>query len=129
MLEGAGIINRVKEHLGPEDFPDERVSRIMAMLFARAEEGKNTDASCIMESLADDDVAHIVCESALEGDTLAADHKDKAVDDCIQRLKGQTLKMRRESLHEKIKQAHTAGDDAAVRRFMEEFQILTKAKK
>ncbi len=127
MLEETRIIERVRSLLDPEHFQDERTAKIVAAMFERAEQGKGTDAAHLIHRFPEDDIAHIVCESVFgENEDVSADHKERVVEDCIRQLKSRRLKLEKEYLHERIKEAQRSGDDGSLRQLMEEFHSLIK---
>jgi DNA primase len=128
MLEEGTVVNRIKEHFAPDDFQDKRVARIMAELFERCADGRKTDTAAMLKHLGDDDLSAVVCESALEGEDFSEEHKEKIIEDCIRRLKSTRLKVRRECLHQKIKDAQADGDEDVMRSLMAEFNELTRTK-
>lgn len=127
MLEESGLINRIKSSLGPQDFQDSRVSRIVSIMFELFEEGKNMEASSLMnEYFKDEEIAQVVCESMFIPVDASQEGKEKIADECIVRLKNERLKLRRLKLHDEIKAAQTSGDEGALQRLIGEFDALLK---
>ncbi len=124
MLEETGLINRIKNHLEPADFQDERASRIVSIMFDFMEQGKGLELNTFINNVAEEDIAQLLCESAfLE---ISSQNKEKVIDDCIQRLKNERLKIKRQHLHDQIKTAQTSGDEPRLHRLIQEFHHLTK---
>lgn len=125
MLEETGLINQIRERLHPGDFQDERVSRFVALLFELLEQGKDIQASNLINYLDDDSVAQVVCESALLPE-LSTEDKENIVDDCVQRIKAKRLRLNKQRLHEQIKNAQAQGDQKQLENLMQEFHTLVK---
>jgi DNA primase len=125
MFEESGIVNRVKESLNARDFGDEKVSKIVSLIFELVNEGKNTAISKIMNYFKDDETARLICESAFQQQIEPA-AREKAVNDCIRRIKSDKLKLDRNCLHERIRLAQNAGDEEKLRDLMKEFHHLIK---
>ena len=129
MLEESDLISRIRESLGPQDFQDERISRIVAIMFSLVDQGKAVEPQILMNHLGDD-VLELVSESVfLTQNSLSSEaHREKVVCDCIQRLKNEKIKSERQRLHEQIKAAQHVGDEALLSRLTEEFHCLIKKK-
>jgi t-SNARE complex subunit (syntaxin) len=52
--------------------------------------------------------------------------RDKAVNDCIARIKVQKKKAQRENLHQQIKSAQSRGDEGKLNSLIQEFHNLIK---
>jgi len=125
MLEENQLISRIRQYLEPADFQDERTSKIVSVIFDLIEQGKNIETNKLINSLQDDGVLEFICESAFLPE-LSLEDKDRIVDDCIRRLKGERLKAKRHRLHDQIKTAQHLGDEENLNRLMEEFHHLIK---
>jgi replicative DNA helicase len=126
MLEESELIGRIKNDLEPADFQDERASRIVSAMFDLAEQGRAIEPKSLMNHLKDEDFSRIICESMFLPDNLSGLHKEKVIDDCVQRLKEQKLKLRKQHLHEQIVSAQHSGDEERLNKLMEEFHYLIK---
>lgn len=125
MLEEADFINRIKADLEPADFQDERISRIVAIMFDLIDQGKAPEPSKLINHLQGQDMLSLICESTFSPDIDDQD-KERILDDCIQRLKNDRLKFKRQELHEQIKSAQHSGDEDKLSRLMQQFQELIK---
>lgn len=126
MIEEARLINDIKEHIGPQDFQDKRLGRIVAIMFELADSGQSIEPSKLMNHLgAQDNMLQLVCETAFSDGEDTGD-RERVIYDCIARLKGRRLKEKKEQLHEEIKAAQHLGDEAALKQLMQEFHHLTK---
>ena len=125
MLEERELISRIRMSLEPADFLDERISRIVSVMFDLMEQGKNIETSNLINYLNDTDTLQVICESTFLPE-ISAQNKDRVIDDCIQRLKSEKLKFKKQQLHDQIKTAQHLGDEEKLHRLMREFQHLTK---
>jgi len=126
MLEESGLIHRIKDNLEPADFQDERISRIVSIMFDLASQGKAIEPKMLMNYVGEDDVSELVCESLFLPEESSGIHKEKVIDDCIKRLKSDKLKLKKQHLHEQIKTAQHLGDEETLNSLIEEFHYLIK---
>jgi len=126
MLEENQLIERIKGALEPADFQDERASRIVSVMYELDSQGKQIEPSSLMNYFEEEDFGSIVAESVFLPEDLTQDHKEKIIDDCIQRLKTEKLRLRKQHLHEQIKTAQAIGDEKKLNSLIEEFHFLIK---
>ena len=106
---------------------DARIARIVSMCFNLVEEGKNISASVLMNGLLkDEEIAQVVCESMFLPVDSSMEHKERIVDDCVQRIKTERLRLRRVHLHQQINEAQNTGDENQLQRLIKEFDSLIK---
>lgn len=125
MLEENKLIERIRNSLEPADFNDERASRIVSVMFDLAGQGRCVEPRTLINHFNEEDVSQIVCESIFLDD-IAKHDKEKLVDDCIQRMKLDKKRLRREDLHEQIKAAQHLGEEERLQELMQEFHNLIK---
>jgi len=125
MLEEADLMNRVKEDLEPADFSDERVSRIVSILFGLIDQGVRIEPNKIINHIEGDEALRVICETTFMPEISDTD-KEKIVDDCIKRLKAERVKLKRQELHDQIKVAQGLGDEEKLSRLMQQFHDLIK---
>lgn len=128
MLEEEKLIHRLKEDLGPQDFADARVARIISTMFEFVEQGRQVEPSVLMDHIGADDITRIISESVFLPGELSGQEKEKIFDDCLLRIKHEKSKLKRQRLHEEIKSAQGAGDEEKLRGLMEEFHLLIRSK-
>lgn len=126
MLEEKELIHRIKESLEPADFQDERISRIVSIMFELIEQGKAIEPSFLINYLGDEDISQVICESMFLPDNSSLQHKERVVEDCIKRLKNEKLRLKRQRLHEQINEAQNLGDEKKLHLLIEEFHYLIK---
>ncbi len=125
MLEEEELISHIRDRLEPADFQDERASRIVSLLFDLIEQGKNIEPNKLINYLNDESTSQIICESTLLPE-IPSQNKENVVNDCIQRLKNERLRIKKEHLHEQIKTAEGLGEEEKLNRLMQEFHCLIK---
>jgi len=127
MLEESSLINRIKDTLDPKDFQDERIAKVVSIMFNLVDQGKEVEPQILMNHLGEE-ISELVCESVFLPQDLGDNHREKVVDDCIQRVKDKSVKLKRERLHEQIKTAQHLGNQEHLEELIREFHSLIKKK-
>lgn len=127
MLEETGVISRIKEMLEPADFQDERISRMVSVMFDLIEQGKDIAPNKLINYLQGEDISQVMCESMFMPEALNQ-NREEVIDDCVQRLKSERLRIKKQHLHEEIKTAQHLGDEERLHRLIEEFHHLVTSK-
>lgn len=127
MLEEEALISQIRERLEPGDFQDERIARIVSLMFDLVDQGKNIEPNKLINYLDDETMAQVICESTLLPE-ISSPNKENVIDDCIKRIKGERLKIKKQRLHEEIKEAQTLRDEGKLRILMEQFHGLIKGR-
>ncbi|MFA5350883.1 MAG: DNA primase [Candidatus Omnitrophota bacterium] len=125
MLEERELIERIMQELSPADFADTRTAKVVSVMQDLFTQGKNIEPSILMNYFSEDDASQLVCESMFMPELLGQD-REKAVNDCIARIKVQRLKSQRERLHIQIKSAQSSGDEQKLNSLIKEFHNLIK---
>ncbi len=125
MLEEKGLIDSVRDKLEPADFQDERVSRIVSLMFNMVEQGKKIEPNILINRLGDDNLLQLICESTFAPEVSGED-KEKVVNDCVMRLKSMNLTLKRKRLEEEMKIAENSGDEERLNGLRNEFHQLIK---
>ncbi|MDD4980533.1 MAG: DNA primase [Candidatus Omnitrophica bacterium] len=125
MLEETELINQLRERIEPGDFQDERAHQIVSLMFELMEQGKGIEPSKLINHLHDKNIAQVICESTLLP-RIPSENKENIINDCIQRIKGERLKLRKQRLHEQIKAAQALRDEKQLHRLTQEFHSLIK---
>ncbi len=125
MLEGNEAIERIMSELSLSDFQDARTAKIVALMQELVLQGKSISPSILMNYFNEDDASQLVCETMFMP-ALSDQSREKAVNDCIARIKVQRLKSRREHLHIQIKSAQSLGDQDRLSSLIQEFHNLIK---
>lgn len=125
MLEEKELIERIMLELVPSDFQDARTAKIVQVMRDLASAGKNIGPSLLMNYFSEDDANQLVCETMFMP-AIQDQEREKAICDCIARIKVQREKSKREHLHVQIKSAQTLGDEQKLNRLIQEFHNLIK---
>ncbi|MFA4993649.1 MAG: toprim domain-containing protein, partial [Candidatus Omnitrophota bacterium] len=125
MLEEKELIEKIMQELSPADFTDLRTSKVVSVMHDLFTRGKNIEPSILMNYFSEDDASQLVCESMFMPELLDQD-REKAVNDCITRVKVQRLRSQREHLHIQIKNAQSSGDEQKLNSLIKEFHNLIK---
>jgi len=125
MLEGKEMVERIMNELSPADFTDACTRRIVSVMQDLLSQGKNVEPSVLMNYFSEDDASQLLCETMFMP-AITDEGREKAVSDCITRIKVQRLRSRREYLHSQIKNAQSLGDDKKLTSLIQEFHNLIK---
>jgi len=125
MLEENCFIDQVRKDLEPADFRDETASRIASVIFDLFLQGKTVEAKTLINHMPEEVISQAICETIL-GEDIPCENREKLLLDCIQRIKVEKLKTRRQSLHNQIKTAQHLGDEEKLHQLMHEFHSLIK---
>jgi DNA primase len=125
MLEEKELIEKIMLQLSLSDFADARTAKIVSVMQDLALQGKNITPSLLMNYFSEDDASQLVCETMFMP-ALTDQGREKAVNDCIARIKVQKLRSLREHLHTQIKSAQSLGDDGKLNSLIQEFHNLIK---
>ncbi|MDP3731708.1 MAG: hypothetical protein Q8R31_01580, partial [Candidatus Omnitrophota bacterium] len=96
-----------------------------SLMFDLIEQGKNIEPNKLINHLDDESISQIICESTLLPQ-ISPLNKENVINDCVQRLKFERLRIKKHHLHEQIKTAQALGDEAKLHRLMQEFHCLIK---
>ncbi len=125
MLEETELIQQVREHLEPTDFQDERISKLVSVMFELTGQGKDAGPSKLINYLDDGDSLQFICESAFNLD-VPAQNKEDVINDCIKVIKRKKSRFLRQRLQEEIKRAEDSGDEERLSELRIEFCDLIK---
>lgn len=125
MFEENELIERIRQHLEPADFQDERTSQIVSVMFDLVSQGKTVEPNKLINYLDDQGILECICESAFTSD-ISAEHKERIVDDCIKRIKNRKIVLMRQRLQEEIRIAEELKDEKKLDELRQEFCSLIK---
>ncbi|MCM8797138.1 MAG: DNA primase [Candidatus Omnitrophica bacterium] len=126
MLEETELVHQLRDSISPEDFFNEKISRVVSVMFELISQGKNIEPRLLIDYLEDNEISEIIGESTFLPEELSGQDKERVVRDCIQRLKDEKLRLRRQHLHEQIKTAQDSGDNERLQQLVKEFHALIK---
>lgn len=125
MLEEKELIETIRQHIEPADFQDEKTAKIVSIMFDLVEQGKNLEPNSLMNYCGEEEISQIICESMFLPE-VSEQNKEKVVSDCINRLRSEKLRLKRQRLHDQIKTAQHQGDEEALSKLIAEFDYLIK---
>ncbi|MCU0665992.1 MAG: DNA primase [Candidatus Omnitrophica bacterium] len=125
MLQETALIENICNHIGPDDFMDKRVSRIVEILFEAFKQGKEIHPNRLFKNLEDKQMLEFVCSCAL-ADEAGPDNRNEIVDGCIQMLKSKRKMQLMRHLQEEMQQAEKNNDDNKLNILKLEYCRLTK---
>lgn len=128
VLEEKELIEHIRQHLSPEDFQDERIAKIVSVMFELIEQGKDIEPSKLIEHFEDRDSLKFICESIFDSE-VSLDDRERVVDDCIRIIKRKKLTLKRQRLQEEIKNAESLGDEERLNKLKNEFCNLVKKRR
>ncbi|MBM3248791.1 MAG: DNA primase [Candidatus Omnitrophica bacterium] len=125
MLEHDDLIRQVKEKLDISDFQDPHIKKIVCSMLELNSQGRKIEASRLMNHFDDQAVAQTLTHLCLSEECREID-KQKAFDDCINRIKQENIKEKRNQLHGEIKIAESQGNKDRLNQLMKEYNCLIK---
>ncbi|MFA6078396.1 MAG: DNA primase [Candidatus Omnitrophota bacterium] len=128
MLEGGQFVKKVKEELSADDFKDPSAKDVVKAIFDMSELGKEINPAKLINHMNNDGASAILISEAVNLSEMKGD-KEKALSDCISRVKNDNVKSRLEELRAKIKEAHDSSDEEILKSLMAEYGSLIKNNK
>ncbi|MFA5199355.1 MAG: toprim domain-containing protein, partial [Candidatus Omnitrophota bacterium] len=125
MLEEKDLIEKIMKELSLSDFQDARTAQVVSAIQEMAVKGKNIQPNFLMNYFSEEEATQFVCETIFMPD-LDGQDREKAVNDCINRIKVDRLKSQREHLHKEINNAQILGDEEKLKSLIKEFHNLIK---
>ncbi len=127
LLEGSGYIAKVKSALSPDEFKDSSIRDLVSAIFDLHKEHKEVHPARLISHMSErTDAASLISEAS--GISEMVGDKEKALGDCIARIKKDNLKERMAMIQESIRIAHSQKDDARVKELVSEYSELVKMK-
>ncbi|MFH0790562.1 MAG: DNA primase [Candidatus Omnitrophota bacterium] len=125
VMEETALIGRVREQLKPADFQDEKISKIISLMFDLIEQGKNVEPNKLLNHLEDKDSLDVVCEAAFDSEVVSQ-NRDKIIADCIKLIKNRSVVFLKQRLQEQIEIAEASGNEEKLNGLRAEFYNLIK---
>ncbi|NQU94821.1 MAG: DNA primase [Candidatus Omnitrophica bacterium] len=123
-LDDAEYLEKIKEELGGENFKDESIAAIFKKITELRKEGKKVNPSHLICHLKGAGTSEIISE-AVSMNQIIRD-KEKALNDCVKRIKGDSQKLTLHNLQSEIKKAENAFDTNKINRLIAEYSELIK---
>ncbi len=133
ILKDTGLISMIKQELEVCNFQDKQIKQIVSTILELEKSGKSLEAKELMNFFADTYSLQIISELAFEEDKdciegICFDDREKMLKECLQRIKCEQIKSRKNLLHEQILAAQSKNDDQAVKELIIEYNDLVKRK-
>jgi len=126
MLEETKIISELKEKLEPGDFQDTQISRIVSLMFDFVTRGEEIKPNALINHLEDNNLSQLLRETSFYLPDVDYPDKDKVIEDCVQRLKKNSLIKKKNRLQQDIKRAEIDGNEDELNSLKEKFHQLIK---
>jgi len=127
ILDDSEIIKDLKESLTTTDLQDERLQKILELVFSLNDTYSHLKPHQIINYLEDPNCKNLISE-LVSDETLYYDNdsRDNILQDCIKRIKINSNRLKCQNLHIRIKNAQSKEDIENVNRLKEEFNMLIK---
>jgi len=127
-LEGGSFAAKISESLKLEEFKDSSVRDAMAAIFSLHKENRKATPAQLISLLGNNiDAANLISEAAAILETMP--DTEKALGDCILRIKKDSRKARLDDLQVAIRAAHNSKDAEKVKELVMEYNTLVKGGK
>ncbi|MFH1995738.1 MAG: DNA primase [Candidatus Omnitrophota bacterium] len=127
MLEGGRCVERVKESIRLDEIRDEHVRRIMQVILDMGTDANALGPSRIMNQFDPNDTATTIISEAIIVNEVVED-TERAVEDCIARIKTDHIKLELKKLQDEIRSAHRSKDDLRLQGLVAQYNDLIKNK-
>ena len=125
LLEENELIEHLREKILPQDFKDNRLSRIIARMFELSYEKESMEPQILLNHFSEPEVSQAICELTASEMPKITD-KLKLLNDCVNKIKEKSRKSKQEDLCEQIRLAQHSKDENRIYQLLNEFQFLTK---
>ncbi|MBL7197114.1 MAG: DNA primase [Candidatus Omnitrophica bacterium] len=127
IFDDAKITKDLKEFINPTDLQDKRLQKILELVFSLFDSYAQLKPNQIINYLDDEKCINLVSELTSE-ETLVCktEDRDNVLQDCIKRIKSNSINLQCQNLHTRIKNAQSSGDAECVNTLMKEFNLLIK---
>ncbi|MFA4981239.1 MAG: DNA primase [Candidatus Omnitrophota bacterium] len=128
LLEGQNYTETIMRSVSPEEFKDSSVRDAVSAIYAMQKEGVQATAAKLINHLGNGvDASALVSEAVNILDVMH--EKEKALEDCVARMKKDSVKERLAGLQDAIRIAHGKKDEDEVKRLVIEYNSLVKSGK
>jgi DNA primase len=128
LLDSGGFFEKIKKDLSPDEFRDTSIREIVSSLFAMKQEDTQVTPSKLISRLGGAGAsADLVSEASGILETIV--DKDRAIVDCVARVKKDNAKDRLERIQEAIRAAHAGKDEQKVKSLVSEYNSIVKTVK
>jgi DNA primase len=125
ILEEEGLIEQTKEKLEINDFHDPFIRKIICSMIDLNSKGKKIEVNRLMSYFDDETTSQTLTQICFSEECKRID-KQKAFNDCVNRIKQEGLKSKRLELRSQIKAAESQGDKERLKELIKEYNYLIK---
>lgn len=125
MMEGARVVEKVVQVLSPDEFKDSSIRDVVNAIFDFYKANKEITPPRLINHLSESPGAATLITEAVGLSEMVGD-KDKALNDCIAKIKKDNLKERMSLVQDAIKAAHSQKNDDRVTELVAEYNELIK---
>ena len=124
-LKDAAWIRQARKEIGPEDFSDGFMREIIRQLWQMSDEGEEWSANDLLSRL-NDDAAQAMVTRLLSQDEKKLGDQERALQDCLAKIKKSHLTKKRDQLRQAIAMAEAKKNTSLIHQLRGEFNALIK---
>ncbi|MCM8790807.1 MAG: DNA primase [Candidatus Omnitrophica bacterium] len=128
LLEGGPYVDRVSHALSLEEFKDSSIRDVVSAIFTLHKANKQISPARLINVFSSEGEATMLISEAVNILDMISD-KDRALEDCITRIRQDNVKERLAMLQEAIKLAHDRNDGDQVKSLVAEYGNLVRMNK
>jgi len=125
ILEDQSFIEKTKGEIDISELQDDDVRKIFEKIYELYENKRSFDSVSLMSYFDDQNVLKII-SSLLSHEDQFEDNIEKVHQDCLNRITGDNLKVKRQDLLSQMKRAEIDGDNGALEELKQKFNQLVK---
>ena len=130
LLAGGNLIEKVEEDVKLEEFKDCSVRDAVSAAFSMHKENKTVTPAHLITLMGNtQNAANLVSEASAILETIPEKDMEKALDDCIARMKKDSVKERLAFIQNALKEAHNQKNEERVKELVAEYSSLVKYSK
>jgi len=127
LMDGESAVRKIKALLSNEEFNDPPIRDMVRIVFDMYDKKKEITPLRLINSLGNSDQASALVSEAVGVLDMLVD-KDRAMADCIMRIKKDNIKDQLDKLQDAIKAAHSQKDEDTVKKLVTEYNGLVQTK-
>ncbi len=125
ILSDEELINKYVGLLRDCKLSDNRIIRVIDKIYTFVENGKKFSINMLLNCFIEDTASEIICKAVSDNSDIPED-KEKVLVSCIERIKIDNIRLRRQELEERIRNAERTKNRQELDSLLQEFLILTK---
>ncbi|MDP8212518.1 MAG: DNA primase [Candidatus Zapsychrus exili] len=125
LLEEESYIKGIKDDISLDDFQDVRIRNVISEIYDLYSKGKKISFASLINKYDDQNTQEMI-SALMNQDEMMIGDKEKMYRDCVNRIKSDKVKLKRQDLLEKIREAESAGNTSRLDELTREFNTLIK---